>query len=40
MLKDKTFYTLHGKTGVGKTAILEALRSLGHQIIHLEEIVF
>ncbi len=32
------FITLYGKTGVGKSAMLELLRSKNHQVLHLEEI--
>ncbi len=34
----KQLYTLYGKTGVGKTAVMESLRSIGCQVMHLEEL--
>lgn len=36
MLSEKTFITLHGHTGVGKTKILEYLKSKGMDVINYE----
>jgi len=38
MLKIKKFYTLYGKTGVGKTSVLQALQDLGQQVFDLEKL--
>lgn len=34
--KAHQFVIIHGKTGSGKTAVLEALEALGEQVLHLE----
>lgn len=40
MVKTNSFYTLHGKTGVGKTAVLRALQNLGYPVLDLEALAF
>ncbi len=38
MSSDKTFVVLNGRTGVGKTKILEHLKELGHDVLDLEKL--
>ena len=35
-MQTKSFYTLYGKTGVGKTAVLRSLNKLGYPVLDLE----